>query len=92
MEVDIMMVNGDSVALIEVKNRIHPDFVTEFAQERVRKFRTLYPIYDNYKLYLGIAGFSFDTKVTEKAKENGVGIVKQVGEGIELEVENLKAY
>jgi len=92
MEVDIALINGDSVALIEVKNRIHPDFVTEFAEKRVGKFRALYPQYDNYKIYLGIAAFSFDKKVLESAKENGIGIVKQAGESVEIEAENLRAY
>jgi len=92
IEVDIALFNGDSVALIEVKNRIHPDFVTEFAQERVKKFRAMCPEYRNYKLYLGIAGFSFDKKVMEKAKEYGVGIIKQAGESVEVEADCLKAY
>jgi hypothetical protein len=92
IEIDILLVNGDSVALIEVKNRIHPNFVTEFAQERVVKFRKLCPEYDNYKIYLGIAGFSFDKKVLESAKENGIGIVKQLGESVEIEAEHLRAY
>jgi hypothetical protein len=92
IEIDVAMFNGSSVALIEVKNRIHPDFVTEFTQERVKKFRTLYPKYDNYDIYLGIAGFSFDKTVLEEAKENGIGIVKQAGDSVEIEAENLKAY
>jgi len=92
IEFDIAMFNGESVALVEVKNRIHPNFVTEFTEERVKKFRKLCHEYDNYKLYLGIAGFSFDKKTLDEAKEYGVGIVKQNGEGIEVEAENLKAY
>jgi len=92
MEIDIVLINGDSVALIEVKNRIHPNFVTELVQERAKKFREYFPEYNGYKVYLGIAGFSFDQEVTKKAKENGVGIVKQAGEGVEVEAEGLKAY
>jgi len=92
IEVDILLSNGDSVAMIEVKNRIHPKFVTELAQERVKVFRTMYPEYNNYKLYLGIAGFSFSDAVLAKAKENGVGLVKQVGDGVEIEAEPLTAY
>jgi len=38
VEFDIALVNGDSVALIEVKNRIHPKFVKELAEERIKKF------------------------------------------------------
>lgn len=92
IDIDILLLNGNSVALIEVKNRIHPNFVTDFSEERVKKFRTLYPEYDKYKIYLGIADFSFDDEVLNRAKENGIGIVKQAGEGIEVEAENLKAY
>ncbi len=92
IEVDILMGNGDSVAIIEVKNRIHPNFVTELAQERVKVFRTMYPEYKDYKIYLGVAAFSFSDEVINKAKENGVGLVKQAGEGIEMETERLTAY
>jgi len=92
IEIDVAMFNGSSVALIEVKNRIHPDFVTEFVQERVKKFKELYPQYNDCNIYLGIAGFSFDDKVLIRAKENGIGIVKQAGDSVEIEAENLKAY
>ncbi|GBU20206.1 hypothetical protein R80B4_00082 [Fibrobacteres bacterium R8-0-B4] len=92
MEIDIALINGDSVALIEAKNRIHPDFVDELTEKRVEKFKTLFPEYKNYKIYLGIAGFSFDDELLIRAKKKGIGIVKQVGEGIEVDAENLKAY
>jgi len=93
IEIDIALFNGESVALIEVKNRIHPNFVTELAEERVKKFRSAYPKFDNYKIYLGIAGFSYDEKVMEKAKEYGVGIVRQTGgETVEVEADCLTAY
>jgi DNA repair exonuclease SbcCD ATPase subunit len=92
IEIDIALINGHSVALIEVKNRIHPDFVKEFAEKRVRKFRETYPEYDHYKIYLGIAGFSFNKTVLKTAKEYGVGIIRQKGERVELEVGELRAY
>jgi hypothetical protein len=92
MEIDIVLINGDSLALIEAKYRIHPDYVAELAQERVKKFRTLYPKYNDYKVYLGIAGFSFEDKVLAEAKKFGVGIVKPVGEEVEIETGDLKVY
>ena len=92
MEVDIALINGDSVALIEAKYRIHPEFIKEFAEKRVEKFRAYFPEYKDYKIYLGVAGFSFDDTVPVEAKKYGVGIVKPVGEGIEVEAESLKAY
>ncbi|MDR2582937.1 MAG: hypothetical protein LBC75_05600 [Fibromonadaceae bacterium] len=92
IEFDIALVNGDSIALIEVKNRIHPDFVEKFAEERVEKFREFFREFDNYDVYLGIAGFSFSNEVLDRASKYGIGIIRQVGEGVEVEANNLKVY
>jgi len=92
IEFDIALINGNSVALIEVKNRIYPDFVKELAEERVEKFKALFREFENYDVYLGIAGFSFSKEVLEQASRYGVGIVKQVGEGVEIEAGNLRVY
>jgi len=92
IEFDIALVNGDSVALIEVKNRINPDFVKELAEKRIEKFREYFHEFDNYNVYLGIAGFSFSDEVLDRASAYGIGIVKQVGEGIEVKADNLRAY
>jgi len=92
VEFDIVLENGNSVAIIEVKSRIHPSFVRKLAEERVRKFRKYFPEYKNYDAYLGIAGFSFSKAVLEEAKKYGVGIIRRVGKGIVIDAEGLKAY
>jgi len=92
IEFDIALINGDSIALIEVKNRIHPNFVIKFAEERVEKFREYFHEFENYDVYLGIAGFSFSDEVLDRASAYGIGIVRQVGEGVEIEANNLKVY
>jgi hypothetical protein len=92
IEFDIALVNGDSIALIEIKNRIHPKFVKQFAEERVKKFRAHFPMYSKYKTRLGIAGFSFSKKVKEEAKKYGIGIIRQVGDSVEISAERLKVY
>jgi len=92
VEFDIFMKNGKSVALIEVKNRIHLGFVKKMAEERLSKFREYFDEYKLYDVYLGIAGFSFDEEVLKEAKEYGVGIIRQVGKGIEVNQGELKAY
>ncbi|MCL2282974.1 MAG: hypothetical protein FWC26_06620 [Fibromonadales bacterium] len=92
LEFDIVLRNGDSIALIEIKSRVHPKFVKEFANERVKKFRTYFPEYAKYKAYLGVAGFSFSKAVLEEAKKYGVGIIRQVGNGVEMEVGRLRVY
>jgi hypothetical protein len=91
-EFDIVLVNGESVAVIEAKSRIHPNFVETVANDKVSQFRKYFPEYKNYKLYLGIAGFSFDDSVIEEAKKRGIGIIRQVGDAIEIDDKDLKAY
>jgi hypothetical protein len=91
IEFDIFLENGNSVAIIEVKSRIHPNFVKEFAEERLKKFRKYFPQYSKYKTYLGIAGFSFSKKVLEEAEKYGIGIVRQAGKSVEMNSSKLKA-
>ena len=91
-EFDIVLVNGESVAVIEAKNRIHPNFVDTIATDKVFQFRKYFPKYKDYKLYLGIAGFSFDDSVVEEAKKRGIGIIRQVGDAVEIDDKNLKDY
>jgi len=92
VEFDIVLKNCNSVALIEVKNRIRPSFVKKLAEIRIKEFRKYFPKYKNYDVYLGIAGFSFDKAVLEEAKKYGVGIIRQVGKGIVVDAKGLKAY
>jgi uncharacterized coiled-coil protein SlyX len=92
IEFDIALLNGNSITLIEVKNRIHPNFVKILAEERIEKFRKFFPEFSDYSAYLGIAGFSFSDEVLDQASRYGIGIIKQVGEGVEITAKNLRAY
>jgi len=92
IEFDVVLLNGNSIALIEVKNRIHPDFVKQLAEERIKKFREYFPRYKDYDAYLGIAGFSFCDEVLDRASTYGIGVIKQAGEGVEVKADNLRAY
>jgi len=92
VEFDIFLKNCNSVAIIEIKNRIHQGFVKKMAEERFGEFRKYFPEYKDCDVYLGIAGFSFDEKVLSEAQKYGIGIIRQVGEGIEVETEGLRAY
>ncbi|MDR0635947.1 MAG: hypothetical protein LBF87_02590, partial [Treponema sp.] len=91
-EFDLVMVNHEAVAIIEVKHRIHPSLPQEMATRKVEQFRRFFPEYKNYTLYLGIAGLSMDGTVIENARNFGVGVLKQDGDTIESFDVPLKAY
>jgi hypothetical protein len=91
-EYDIVMYNGDSIALIECKYKAHENDLRKLIEKKVDNFRLLFPYYQEYKIYLGIASFSFYPELEFFAKQNGVGILKQKGETIEIVADNLKVY
>ncbi len=91
-EFDITMFNGNNIALIECKYRAKEEDVIKLIEKKVNNFRTLFPFYADHTIYLGIASFSFDARLEKFAKTNGVAILRQQGNVVEIEADNLKAY
>ena len=91
-EFDIVMYNGDSIALIECKSKAHENDLKKLIDKKADNFRKLFPFYKDYKIYLGLACFSFYNELKEKAKEKGIAILKNKGDVTEIEADNLKAY
>ena len=91
-EFDIVMLNGENIALIECKYKAHKSDVEKLITKQVDSFKKLFPIYASHKFYLGIASFSFYQELEKFAKDNGVAILKQKGDVVEIEADNLKAY
>ena len=89
---DIVMTNGDSIAIIEVKSKVQKSDVKYLIEKKLGNFRKLYPHYADYKFYLGVAGFSYDTYAEEEALNHGVGILKITGDDIEIQDNHLIVY
>jgi len=49
-------------------------------------------MFSKHKAYLGIAGFSFSKKATEEAEKYGIGLIRQVGDSVEIKANNLRVY
>ncbi len=91
-EFDIVMYNGNSIALIECKYKAHKSDVENLIEKKINNFRISHPDYSNYKIYLGIASFGFYDELEQYAKENGVAILKQKGDVVVIDDKNLKVY
>ena len=91
-EFDIVMYNGDSIALIECKNKAHKNDLIKLIEKKAANFKDLFPYYKDYKIYLGLASFCFYPELEELAKQKGVAILKQKGDVVEIDADNLKAY
>ena len=86
-EFDILLVNGESVALIEVKYKVHPN-VIDSLDKKIEHLK-LMKEYKNYKVYAGVAGFKVPKEVIKKAKQKGYFVLKREGKVIHEYVDNL---
>jgi hypothetical protein len=92
-EFDIVLYNGDSVGLLEIKNTVKAANVTQLLQTKLQNFRTLNPEYASAKIYLGIGGFSFENEsVKASAKAAGIIVLEVQGDHFEADVANMRAF
>jgi len=89
---DIVMLNGETAALIEIKYKARKDDPKQIVNQKISNFRFLFPEYAKLKIYLGLAAFSFEESAEQEAKELGIGLLRQVGETIEYETKWVRAY
>ena len=89
---DIVMINDDAVALVEIKYTARKGYPATMAKQKVPNFRTLFPDYAGYKIYLGLGALSINKEVAEEAKKLGIGLLRQVGETVEYETKWVRAY
>ena len=88
-EYDILLINGKSVAIIEVKYKVHPDDI-EKIPKKVKNLKKL-PQYSGYTVYAGIAGFHISEKAKKQALKKGYFVLQRKGDIIETYDKNLKA-
>ncbi len=84
--------NSEVVALIEVKHRVEKRDVNELLHNKLKLAKEYHPKLKDYKIVLGIGGGSFEADAMEIAKENGIGIIKAVGDKVEYHMEGIKVY
>ena len=83
-EYDVVMVNGKSVALIEVKYVVHPDDITKTITG-IENYRTFFPQHKDFDVYGAIAGFKIPNEVAIEAKRQGLMVLKRVGDVMEVD-------
>lgn len=83
-EYDVVMVNSKSVALIEVKYAVHPDDIDKTIKG-IANYRTLFPQHKDFDIYGAIAGFKIGKDVEESAKQQGLMVLKRVGDVMEVD-------
>ena len=90
-EYDFVFVNGQSVTIVETKFKAHENDLPK-VKRKAETFRVNYPNYQNHRIYLGLASMAFYPELEEKCKKEGIAIVKQDGDNVVINYDNLKAF
>ena len=67
-EYDILLFNGDSVFIIEVKYRVHPKDIETLIKRKGGSFPLLLPQYRDFQRHLGLATFSIEDAALQEAR------------------------
>ena len=86
-EIDILMLNGTSVGLIETKHRFNKEDLQKFIEKQFPMFKKYGGTALRENIYLYIAGLSFDKDVILDAKKAGVGVLHLKNDIIKVEGE-----
>ena len=90
-EYDIVLFNGKSIAIIEVKYKGRKDHVPKLIQ-KAESFRVNYPKYAHHQIYLALAAMAFDPETEQECADAGVAIIRQVGDTVVICDAHLKVF
>jgi hypothetical protein len=90
-EYDLVLLNGDSAAIVEVKYKVHPSSLEQL-QKQLALFKIHFPEHKDMKLYGGVAGFSIPDEVTNEAHAKGYFVLKRQGETFAVDADQMKAF
>jgi hypothetical protein len=90
-EYDILLLNGRSVGIIEIKFKAREDDVQKVLR-KAETFRVNFPDFEHHQVYLAIAPLTIKDEVEAEFKKLGIAIIKQVGDTMVIYDEHLKVY
>jgi len=90
-EFDIVMYNDSYVAIVETKFTARKKDIQKVLK-KAETFRILCPDYKDYKIYLGLASLSFSDEIEQECLDQGIAIIKQVGDTVVITDDHLKVF
>ena len=89
---DIVLINDNAVCLIEVKYRVRVEDLLDVVDKDVGVFKTLFPQYADYQIYLAVGGMTFEEDAVSTAKKLGMGVLQLDGDAVVVYDKDLKVY
>jgi hypothetical protein len=90
-EYDMALLNGKSVAIVEVKYKAHENDIPKVLK-KAETFRINYPEFANHQIFLGLASMAFYPELENKCIAEGIAVIKQVGDTMVINDKHLKTF
>ena len=88
-EYDILLTNGNAIAIIEVKHKAHVNDL-EPLDRKIKNFKKLFPIYEKYVVYGALASFHINKDAKKEILKRGYFAVERDGDLISTQSTELK--
>ena len=90
-EYDILLINGRSIGIVEVKFKAHVNDIPKVLR-KAETFRINFPEYVNHRVYLGLATMAFYSELEQECINEGIAVIKQVGDTVVINDAHLKVF
>ena len=90
-EYDIVLINGKSIGIIEVKYKAHENDIPKILKKS-QTFRVNFQEYANHQIYLGLATMAFYPELEQACIKQGIAVIKQVGDTVVINDAHLKVF
>jgi len=72
-----MLVNGNDIAIIEVKYKVHENDIQKLMTKKYENFQALFPEYKDYHHHLAIATFNISDELKKMAKDKNITVIQR---------------
>jgi len=90
-EYDLFLTNGNAIGIVEVKYKLHENDLKKL-DRKLKNFKLLYPIYQDYTLYGAIASFHINEDAKEAALNKGYFVLQRCGDVIQTESRQVHTF
>jgi len=80
-EYDLVAVDGGRVLVVEVKNKLEKRMVDKFLEEKLPRFKELFPEYERYQVIGGMGALVVKDDVGRYAEKSGLYVLTQTDGG-----------
>ena len=92
VEFDIVLINKKSICIIEVKSKAHHQEIPILIDKKLKHFKIDYPEYKGYQYYFGIASLVTHQAMVQAAKQQGIFLLTQKGNHIEIVNSDIRVF